>query len=274
MNRISTLLLLTIAFAACKKEDKTIAPPAANKPVAYLNKTTYFDTTYKRELLLDTFVLDNNGELSRAVHITYNSYYGNPPVLSPDPILLNEFIKDSKGRITEANGYYDIYDYTDLYITVSYQLEYDANGNVSKRSFARNGETTEVTTYAYDNYNRLVKEDVVNKYRPEENIVRAYTYTTPGTLNPATMKVTTAGNPGSTVEYLYTYDNKPNPYTTLPAILYYMGIGTLGTNNILTTAVRDENSTTSYIYRYTADGLPFNRQSNKATEYKYYYTVR
>lgn len=274
MNRLFTLLLVAAAFSACKKEDKTITPTATNKPVAYLNKTTYYDTTYKRELLLDTFVLDNNGELSMAVHITYNSYYGTPPVPSPDPILLNEFIKDSKGRITEANGYYDIYAYSDLYITVSYQLEYGANGNVSQRSFARNGKTEEITTYAYDTYNRLVTETHNHLYDNSKNTVREYTYNSPGTLNPATMKETTGGNPKTTVEYLYTYDNKPNPYTTLPRILYYMGIGQPGENNILTTAVRDENNTTSYIYRYTADDLPFNRQSNISTEYKYYYGNR
>ncbi len=265
MNRISTLLLLTIAFAACKKEDKTIAPPAANKPVAYLNKTTYFDTTYRQELMEDTISVDAAGNLLFAARLAPGAQL---------QAFTNIYTKDAFGRIAKAEGYKEPGDVIDGYASTVYHFEYDNNGNISKRTYILTDRLNTVSTYSYDTYNRLVKEDVVNKYRPEENMARVYTYTTPGTLNPATMKVTTAGNPQSMVEYLYTYDNKPNPYTTLPAILYYMGIGTLGTNNILTTAVRDENSTTSYIYRYTADGLPFNRQSNKATEYKYYYTVR
>lgn len=265
MNRLFTLLLVAAAFSACKKEDKTITPTATNKPVAYLNKTTYFDTTYGMELMQDTISVDAQGNLLFAARLAPGQQFQG---------FTNIYTKDDFGRITKAEGYEGSSDVIDGHEALVFNFEYDNNGNISKSSCQVVYRSYSVTTYSYDMYNRLVKEDITYTYKPAQNTVREYTYNSPGTLNPTTLKETTGGNPKTTVEYLYTYDNKPNPYTTLPRILYYMGIGQPGSNNILTTAVRDENNTTSYIYRYTADGLPFNRQSNTSTEYKYYYGNR
>ncbi len=256
MNRLFILLLITAAFTACKKEDKTVTPLAPERPIPYLAKTTYWDPGLRRLLPHDTFSLNANGDI--VVVGLYKSDVDGP-------YYLDNFQHNSNGNIVGASGYM----HNDRYITFTY--EYDLNNNISKRTANGTLYGTLISKYSYDTNNRLVREEEIYGYNNTIRRVREYTYSD-NTLNPSTMKVT--DEQGLLTEYIYTYDNKPTPYSTLPKIVYYMGAGELGVNNVLSVSVRYENNTTSYLYRYDANNLPFDKQDNKGSQYKYYYGNR
>lgn len=262
MNRLFTLLLVAVAFTACKKEEKTITPTPVDKPISYLNRVTYFSPQLGQELLQDTIALDAQGSLAFAAHVGKNRQHQG---------FTNIYTKDGFGRIVKAEGYSEPTDVIDGILSTIYSFTYNDKGNIDKAVLVQTGITRLISTYTYDEYNRLVSERREAMYPEAAITTREYTYSNPGTLNPASMKETMNDDATTTTEYLYTYDSNPTPYSTLPKILYYMGIGPLSVNNVVNVSVRDENNTTTNIYRYNGEGLPFVKQSNKDTEYKYYY---
>jgi hypothetical protein len=254
MKRLLTLLTLTIAFAACKKEDKTITPVAPEKTAPYLSRVTYFDTLYKRELQKDSVQLTQEGNLAYVG--VYDKYFE-----------LENFVYDKKGNLTEASGQM----YSDGWVTLHF--EYDGLGNIIERTKESNTYIIEKVSYSYDNYNRIAKEEHTSSWYPQENVTREYSYKD-GSMNPVSMTETSHENAQHSVTYLYSYDTRPNPYNTLPKIVYYMGVGELGVNNITSTSVRDANNTITKTYHYGDNNLPFNQQTNVGEEFKYYYSQR
>ncbi|RYE24772.1 MAG: hypothetical protein EOP51_06315 [Sphingobacteriales bacterium] len=265
MNRIYTLLLIAAAFTACKKEDKTITPAAPEKTAPYLNKVMRYSSLYLKDIMTDSILLDENGELKFTSH--YYTANGNDDYDG----YTDTYTRDKIGRITLAKGFFQDYD---VFSGTAFNFEYDSRSNISKVTLERIYNTTVVTTYSYDEYDRIVKEQADYTYYPEKNTLREYTYATPGTFNPASMKETIGNDSKNAVTYLYSYDSKSSPFATLPKIVYYMGLGQLGVNNVLSVSVKDENNTTTNIYRYGDNQLPFNKQDNRGSEYKYYYGNR
>jgi YD repeat-containing protein len=250
MKHISLLLLaVLISLNACKKEETDTRRPTTT-PGKYLSKVNSWQTNTNTEVTSSSFEMNTDGELT-----SVKTFAANSEAL----LNLTSFTKDGSGKITRATGTYKGQ-------PVAYVFEYDGNGNVASQTYTTGDAPAITTQYTYDGSHRIIKIEEM-----ENGVVtttRTYTYAATGN-NPTGMELVTKGTQGA-MGYRYTFDDKKNPYLSLPKIIYYLGIGEFYDDNLLV-EIETNGTARKSTYQYGADNYPTSRDDGGGSGIKFYY---
>lgn len=250
MKNLSLLFFAAlISLCACKKDEPNTKRPTTTQG-KYLSKTTLWQTNTNTETTASSFEMNTNGDLTSVKTFTENS---------EELLDLTTFTKDGSGRIAQVTGTYKGQ-------SVAYVFQYDGGNNIIKQTYTSGDSPATITQYTYDDSRRIVKIEEIKA--GVNTMTKTYTYQATGN-NPTGMELVTEGSQGA-AGFRYTFDDKKNPFISLPKVLYYLGVGEFYDDNLLVESETDGTTRTS-TYLYNADGYPTSRDDGNGSGVKFYY---